>query len=87
MDLLLDTFKVLLLICGSLILLGIIVNIINIPFRARKIKQQKKELAQAFDKCIDKIIEESLKEIEEEEENKETVKPKRKYTKRKKEEK
>lgn len=64
-----SVLKVLLIICGILIILNIIVELIKMPFETRKKQQNAKE----FINALNNAVEEAIKEIEKEEEAKKTT--------------
>ena len=73
--------KILLVICGILIIMNIIVELIKIPFENR---MQKKNINKFLD-AIDNAVEEAIIELEKEEKTKEAKKKTTKKTTKKKE--
>ena len=78
MELLVDIFRGLLYITGSLILIMLIVNIITAPFREARKNKAKRELLDNIKKNLDEACEELKKEIErQEQESLKNNKPKK----------
>lgn len=78
MELLVDIFRCLLYITGSLILIMLIASIITAPFREARKNKAKKELLNNIKKNLDEACEELKKEIEiQEQESLKNNKPKK----------
>lgn len=78
MELLVDIFRGLLYITGSLILIMLIASIITAPFRETRKNKAKKELLDNIKKNLDEACEELKKEIErQEQESLKNNKPKK----------
>lgn len=78
MELLVDIFRSLLYITGSLILIMLIVNIITAPFREVRKNKAKKELLDNIKKNLNEACEELKREIErQEQESLKNNKPKK----------
>lgn len=78
MELLVDIFRGLLYITGSLILIMLIASIITAPFREARKNKAKKELLDNIKKNLDEACEELKKEIErQEQESLKNNKPKK----------
>lgn len=78
MELLVDIFRGLLYITGSLILIMLIASIITAPFREARKNKAKKELLANIKNCLDEACEELKKEIErQEQESLKNNKPKK----------
>lgn len=76
-----NILKILLIICGILIIVSIIVDLIKRPFENRK---QQKNINEFLD-AINKTVEEAIIELEKEEKEKKTKKKSTKKTTKKKE--
>lgn len=85
MELLVDIFRGLLYITGSLILIMLIASIIMTPFKKIKMNKAKKELLYNIKKSLDEACEELRKEIEKQEAESLKNKPKTKKNNKKEE--